>query len=291
VAGGNGFGEGLHRLRSPYSLFIVNDQTVYIAEYSNDRIVEWNCGATSGLIIAGGNGEGKRSNQLNGPTDVIVDKENNCLLICDHNNKRVVKWPRQTCSSGETIISDVHCYGLTMDDTGYLYVSDHSKHEVRRWKIGDIAGTIVAGGNGKGERLYQLNSPTYIFVDKDHSVYVSDSDNNRVMKWMKDAKEGVVVAGGQGKGNNLSQLHHPGGIVVDQLGTVYVADHKNDRVMRWTKEDTQGSIVVGGNKCGGGSTQFNGSWNLSFDQQGNLYVIDYWNQRLQKFHIDPTSNK
>ena len=33
---------------------------------------------------------------------------------------------------------------------------------------------VVAGGNGKGNHLNQLNCPTYIFVDQNHSVYVSD---------------------------------------------------------------------------------------------------------------------
>ena len=50
-----------------------------------------------------------------------------------------------------------------MDQDGYLYVSDKEKHEVRRWKIGDIYGTLVAGGNGAGDHLNQLNCPTDIF--------------------------------------------------------------------------------------------------------------------------------
>jgi hypothetical protein len=93
-----------------------------------------------------------------------------------------------------------------MDKDGYLYVSNGNKHEVRRWKIGDKNGTVVAGGNGQGPRLDQLNDPGYIFVDENHSVYVSDWGNHRVMKWPKGAREGIVVAGGQGGGSDLTQL-------------------------------------------------------------------------------------
>ncbi|CAF4389554.1 unnamed protein product, partial [Rotaria sp. Silwood2] len=93
---------------------------------------------------------------------------------------------------------------------------------------GESQGTVVAGGNGSGNRLDQLSSPAYVFVDRDHSVYVSDWDNHRVMKWVEGAKQGIVVAGGQGKGNGLTQLSYPYGVVVDQLGTVYVADAGND---------------------------------------------------------------
>jgi hypothetical protein len=65
--------------------------------------------------------------------------------------------------------------------------------------MGEMNGTVVVGGNIRGDSLNQLNIPTYVFVDRDHSVYVSDSSNNRAMKWVKDAKEGIVVAGGRGE--------------------------------------------------------------------------------------------
>ncbi|CAF4540414.1 unnamed protein product, partial [Didymodactylos carnosus] len=60
---------------------------------------------------------------------------------------------------------------------------------------GESQGTVIAGGNGSGNRLDQLSSPRYVFVDRDHSVYVSDYGNDRVMKWMEGAKQDMVVAG------------------------------------------------------------------------------------------------
>ncbi len=133
VAGGNGAGSGVNQLYNPYSLYVDDDQTIYVADHSNHRIVEWKNGATSGRVVAGGNGAGNQNNQLNGAADVIVDKENDSLIICDRNNQRVVRWPRRNGTSGEIIISNVNCWGVTMDNDGYLYVSDCNKHEVRRW--------------------------------------------------------------------------------------------------------------------------------------------------------------
>ena len=121
-------------------------------------------------------------NQLNCPVDVIVDKERNNLIICDKDNRRVMRWPRRNGTNGQIIISNVDCEGLAMDNNGDFYVSDGKKHEVRRWTMNDTCGTLVAGGNGKGDRLDQLNLSTKIFVDEDHSVYVSDFYNHRVMK-------------------------------------------------------------------------------------------------------------
>ncbi len=284
IAGGNGKGNQLNQLTYPCGISIDddNDDTcIYISEWENHRIVKWKCGAKNGQVVAGGNEKGKRIDQLNRPTDVIIDKKNGSLIICDHNNRRV-----QNGTNGQTIISDIHCFGLAMDNNGNLYVSDWKENVVRRWNIGDTNGTIVAGGNEQGSNLDQLNCPTYIFVDEDYSVYVSDCDNNRVMKWMKDAKEGIVVAGGQRQGNSLMQLSDPQGVTVDHFGNVYVADSSNQRIMRWQPGSKEGSIIVGGNEEGQQSNQFSGLRGLSFDRQGNLYVVDWNNNRVQKFAID-----
>ncbi|CAM4765287.1 unnamed protein product [Rotaria magnacalcarata] len=85
VAGGNGPGAGINQLNVPHGLFLDNDQTLYIAEWANHRIVEWKIRAASGRIAAGGNG------QLKHPSDVILDKARDSLLICDVGNKRIVR--------------------------------------------------------------------------------------------------------------------------------------------------------------------------------------------------------
>ncbi|CAF4450225.1 unnamed protein product, partial [Adineta steineri] len=141
------------------------------------------------------------------PRNVIIDSDN--LIICDWGNRRVARWPRRDGTEGEIIISDIECFGgLAMDDSKNLYVADFQKNEVKRWKQGEVQGTVVAGGHGDGNGLNQLNGPTYIFVDRNHSVYISDKDNHRVMMWREGAQEGVIVAGGRGKGNDLTQLKY-----------------------------------------------------------------------------------
>ncbi|CAF5059436.1 unnamed protein product [Rotaria sp. Silwood1] len=286
VAGGNGWGSGTNQLNQPFGLYVDDDRTIYVADWMNHRIVQWKSGATNGKVVAGGNGQGNGAHQLNSPRDVIIDKESDSLIISDSGNGRVVRWPRRNGTRGQTIISNISCWGLTMDDNGSLYVVDAGEHEVRRYKIGDTKGTVVAGGNGEGNRLDQLSNPHYVFVDREHSVYVSDLRNDRVMKWEEGAKQGIVVAGGQGQGNSLTQLNGPQGVVVDQLGTVYVTDDRNHRIMRWPKGATQGSVIVGGNGKGALSNQLNGPVGLSFDRHGNLYVVDWGNSRVQKFNIE-----
>ncbi|CAM4765092.1 unnamed protein product [Rotaria magnacalcarata] len=286
VAGNNGCGSELNQLNYPHGIYVDDDQTVYIADKDNNRIVAWKSGAAIGQVMAGGNGEGNRLDQLNWPTDVIVDKETDSLIICDRLNKRVVQWSRRSQKGGKTIIKDIGCHGLVMDDRRFLYVSDDEKHEVRRYRMGETNGTVVAGGNGEGNCLNQFQQPNYICVDRDYSVYVGDKNNHRVMKWVNGAKEGIIAVGGQGVGNGLRQLSYPAGVLVDPLGTAYVADWSNNRVIRWCSGATQADVIAGGNGEGRQANQFTRLEGLSFDRYGNLYVADYSNHRVQRFAIE-----
>jgi sugar lactone lactonase YvrE len=267
-------------------IYVDDDQTIYIAQEEDHSVVKWKYNTNRSQVVAGGNGYGKETNQLSSPLDVTIDKASDSIIICDRGNDRVMRWSLQNSKNGEIIISKVACYSLTMDNQGFLYVVNFEKDEVRRWKIGNSYGTIVAGENGRGNHTGQLHGPRYIFVDQDHSVYVSDYFNYRVMKWMEGAKEGIVVAGGQDQGNSLKQFSNPRGIVVDPLGNVYVADRHNYRVMRWIKDATEGGIVVGGNGCGDEPNQFDTVGDISFDRYGNLYVVDEGNNRVQQFLVD-----
>ncbi|CAF4003914.1 unnamed protein product, partial [Rotaria magnacalcarata] len=289
VAGGNGHGNVTNKLYYPYGLFVDDDETVVIADWGNDRIMQWKNGdTTNGQVVAGGKGKGDGLPQLTRPSDVLIDNETDSLIICDWGNRRVVRWSRRSgTKQGEILINNIDCHGLTMDEQRNLYVSDYGKHEVKRYQLGEKNGILVAGGNGYGDGLNQLNRPAYIFVDRDHSVYVSDWSNNRVMKWVEGAKEGIVVAGGKGAGNALTQLSHPNKLFVDTFGTLYVADTRNHRVMRWIQGNKkQGTVVVGGNGAGAGTNHFNYPVGLSFDRHGNLYVADTNNGRVQRFSIE-----
>ncbi|CAF1248398.1 unnamed protein product [Adineta steineri] len=290
VAGGNGYGNETDQLANPLGLYVDDDETIYVTDGDNSRVVAWKSDAKNGRVVAGGNERGNRSHQLSLASDVIVDKENDSLIICDSSNNRIVQWPRRNGKNGVTIISNIDCMGLTIDEGRSLYLVDVKKHEVRKYRREESEGTVVAGGNGKGNRLDQLNHPSYVFVDQNHSVYVSDTKNHRVMKWEEGAKQGIVVAGGQGQGNNLTQLSEPQGIVVDQLGTIYVTDYYNSRIMRWKKESTQGSVIVGGSDPKERSYQLYCFVGLSFDRRGNLYAADSCNHQVQKFDIEETKN-
>ena len=289
IAGGNESGHQMNQLYNPLSVRVdenANQETVYIVDHWNHRIMKWDVGVKNGTVAVNGAPQKNQVDQLNCPKDIVMDKKTNSLIICDLGNRQVVQWPCRNGTKGKTIISNIDCWGVAIDSQGYIYISDYNKHEVQRWRIGDTKGVVVAGGNGQGNRLDQLNGPTQLFVDHEQSLYISDRYNHRVMKWKLGAKQGMIVAGNEKEGSSLRQLSHPTGILVDQMGTVYVADSNNHRVMCWPKGAIKGSIAVGGNGHGEKVNQLYNPWGLSFDQHNNLYVADTANHRIQKFHVD-----
>ncbi|CAF2143378.1 unnamed protein product [Rotaria magnacalcarata] len=184
VAGGHGQGDATNQLYLPYSLFVDDNQTVVIADCTNHRIIQWKNGdTTNGQVVAGGKGQGNRLNQLDGPTNVLLDKDTDSLIICNQGNQRVVRWShRSGKTQGKILIDHIYCYGIAMDEQRYLYVSDARKHEVRRYQLGEKNYTIIASGKGKGAARNQLSIPTYVFVDRQQNVYVSNEQNHRVVK-------------------------------------------------------------------------------------------------------------
>lgn len=249
--------------------------------------MSWLPGASEGRVAAADAGKGSKIYQLNKPTDVVFDRYEDTHVVCDRENRRVMRWTRRNPTfAGVYTASHAFCYGLALDKDRFLYVTDQDKQDVRRYRIGESKSTLVAGGNGKGDRYNQFNNPSYIFVDKDYSVYVSDTDNHRVMKWLKGATEGFVVAGGKTRGAGANQLAFPKGIFVDSLGTVCVADGGNHRVMRWQNGADAGKLIVGGNGAGQRANQLNSPEGLSFDHLSNLYIADSLNHRVQKYLIE-----
>ncbi|CAF3659264.1 unnamed protein product [Rotaria sp. Silwood1] len=89
VAGNHEWGDNTNQLQLPEGLFVNNDQTMVIADFGNHRIIEWKVGNKHGQLVAGGSSKENPSDQLKWPTDVLIDKETDSLIICDQGNRRV----------------------------------------------------------------------------------------------------------------------------------------------------------------------------------------------------------
>ncbi|CAF1643113.1 unnamed protein product, partial [Adineta ricciae] len=236
VAGGHRSGSAFNQLNTPIGILIDDDQTIFVADTSNHRIVKWKANVSSGSLVAGGNGKGDRLDQLNSPQYIAMDKDKT-IYIGDWGNQRLQRWIQNT-QSGKTILGNITLLGITFDNEGSFYLSDYINNQVTKWRLGQTTGQIVALG---------LNIPRMIRLDSYRSVYVADAHNHRIMKFNEGITKGIVVAGRTNdSGSAEDQLNYPRSVIVDDSGSIYVADTNNHRIMRWLKGATSGTLVVGG---------------------------------------------
>ena len=89
---------------------------------------------------------------------------------------------------------------------GISPIPDDGICEKARW---NTDGITIAGGNGAGSELNQLQYPSGMFLDNDANLYIADSFNHRIVRWNYGSSAGQIVAGGNGMGGCPEQLNWP----------------------------------------------------------------------------------
>ncbi|CAF0952792.1 unnamed protein product [Adineta steineri] len=143
VAGGNGTGDKLNQFNNPTFIFVDEDQSVYVSDRDNHRVMKWTKDAKEGRIVAGGNGNGRNLNQLSAPRGVIVDHSSQ-IYVVDCENDRVMRWCEGK-EEGEIVVGGNGKgnqlnqlngpRGLSFDDDGNLYICDQINHRIEKFEI------------------------------------------------------------------------------------------------------------------------------------------------------------
>ncbi|CAF3002004.1 unnamed protein product [Rotaria sp. Silwood2] len=296
------FGYDEFHLGSPFGLFVDGERgNIYVADTHNHRVQKFNLKAigSAGITVAGGNGAGNGTNQLNMPWVVYVDKNEN-VYVGDTDNSRIQMWAKGATSGvtvaggngkGKGLNQIGACQGLFVhEETNALFISDFYNDRIVKWIPEKGEGVIVAGTGISGSKADQISGPRGIFIDQCETIYIADLWNNRIQKWKKGATEGFTVAGGNGKGSDANQLSDPWDVEVDQYGNVYVADNSNNRIMKWAPDATSGVVIADGKGWMTDSGKFREVHSIGLDKEGNLFVSERLNDRLQKFNIMPETN-
>ena len=302
VAGGNGQGAAANQFYSTDEVFVDANGNLYVADNNNARIQKFppgSTGATAGITVAGGNGQGASANQFNQPAGIFVDGNGN-IYVADAGNNRIQKWT-PGATSGITVAggngagaaaNQLNVPGsIYVDASGNMYISDEYNGRVQKWAPGATSGITVAGGNGSGSAANQFNGHIGgASVDGSGNVYVADFGNNRIQKWAPGAVAGVTVAGGNGAGPAANQLSQPTNVYVDGSGNVYVADAGNNRIQKWAPGATSGITVAGGNGAGAAGNQLAFPYGVFVDGNENVYVADWSNYRVQEWAASAAIN-
>ncbi|CAF2151142.1 unnamed protein product [Rotaria magnacalcarata] len=241
--------------------------------------------AQNGLTIAGGNGAGGATNQLNWPYGFVVD-DDQTVIIADSWNNRIMQWTNGDTTNGQVVAGGNGAGSglnqLTMptnvlidNATDSLIICDPGNQRVVRWSR--RSGTI------QGEILIDSITCYGLAMDEQIYLYVSDYVKQEVRRYQGCDKIGILVAGGNGQGSGLNQLSYPTFLFVDGQQNVYVSEWQNHRVMKWNKGAIEGIVVAGGQGAGSALTQLNGPLGIIVDTLGALYVVDEFNYRAMRW--------
>ncbi|CAF1506830.1 unnamed protein product [Adineta ricciae] len=259
----------------PFGIFIDINDTIYIADNTNNRVQIWLKNSANPIrTISGG---------LASPFSLFITDNGDIYVDNGNVNYRVDKWSLNSSTSVPVMYVNSGCRGLFIDINNTLYCSLHSLHQVIKKSLNNISNvTICVAGTGtSGSAANMLTQPYNIFVDLNFNLYVADFGNNRIQLFQLGQSNGITVAGNTSVNTTIT-LSHPSGIALDADHYLFIVDQYNQRIVASSQNGFRCLVGCYG-QIGSASNQLYYPMNLAFDTYGNIYVTDYANNRIQKF--------
>ena len=252
------------QLSGPTKIYMDATGDLYIADQYNNCIRKVSpagiISTFAGTGLAGYNGDGISATtaQLNRPTGITKDGAGN-FYIADYINHRVrIVSPAGIINtiagdgvpgfSGDggsaTDASLNEPFGVTLDTSGNVFISDQANNRIREVSsagiISTIAGNGIGGyaGDGGPATDAQLNNPSSLAIDNAGNFYISDQENFRIRAI---APSGIITTfcgngtagfGGDGGPASSAMLNHSNEIEFDGSWNLFICDNTNNRVRK-----------------------------------------------------------
>jgi hypothetical protein len=239
---------------SPSGVAVDAAGNVYVADYANSLIRKVTPGGVvstfAGSPNAGDtNGTGTAAS-FNNPTDLAIDNSGN-LFVADYANSMIRKITPAgvvtTFVGSENIGSDNGTgaaatfdfpFGITIDASGNLYVTDSFNFLVRKITPAGVVTTLAGSGNrdyvdGTGVAA-SFKNLSYLAVDKNGNLYVIDTNMIRKID-PNVVVTSIIGSGAVGATDGLAlqaSFNGPLGIAVDGSGNIYISDAGNNLIRK-----------------------------------------------------------
>jgi GT2 family glycosyltransferase/DNA-binding beta-propeller fold protein YncE len=198
--------------------------------------------------------------------------------------------------------------GLTLSNTGELYIADSNNHVIRRVDAANRTITTVVGNNAQGAGFAgdfgpataaSLNTPNGVAIAPDGDLIVADSHNHRVRRVDRETGTIMTIAGSRRSGDagdggpaTEAELNTPSAVAVAGNGDVYIADTLNYRVRMIDHATGFIHTVAGTGSPGDGepvgddgpatSAYLNMPSDVAIAPNGDLYIADMHHQRVRR---------
>ncbi len=288
----DGIGVSADSLCDPAGIALDGSSDLYIADASNNRVLEYNTPLNSNTTadtVFGQlgsfnssvcrDGGSPSSSNLCAPSGVVVDSRNN-VYIADYMDNRVLE-----------------------------YASPLTTDTVADKVVGQFNFSTI---NFSGSNAESLFAPAGLALDSSGNLYVADYRENRVLQY----RTPLPVSGGFAHfaiGQNTlstnvintgvttsSSIYYPASVAIDTSvvpNRLYVADQSNSRVLGWRdltalSNNEPADLVIGqpdfvSSTCDNGGPSASSLCNasdLAVDGSGNLYVGDNGNARVLEYN-------
>jgi sugar lactone lactonase YvrE len=308
---GHADGQGeLAQFNWPTGVAVGPDWTVYAADYANQLIRKI---SPDGLVttLAGSGERGWRDGagsaaKFNGPDGIALAPSGD-LYVSDADNRRIRKVsPNGTvitvAGSGQPGTRDgpaataqfLYPTGVTVDQTGTVYVADRGGHTIRKITPRGVVSTLAGNGrpgytDGMGV-VAQFNDPMAVVVDRSGRLFVTDSGSHAIRMITPNGRVSTVAgspqAGAVDGAGTAARFNWPTGLALDDAGTLYVAD-SNNALIRTISPDGQVITLAGIGHAGsddgpGGMAGFHFPTGVAIDRQGDVYIADSANNMIRR---------
>ena len=303
-------------LRSPWDIAFGPDGSLYIVDYSNNRIRRVgvdgiiNTVAGNGLLGNGGDGGLATEASLFSPWSIAFGPDGN-LYILDNNRIRrvgvddiintVVGTGHRAFRGDGGLATEASLYkptDIVFGPDGGLCIVNYYTNRIRRVGVDGIINTIVGkgswgfSGNGGLATEAKLSGLAGIAFGPDGNLYIVDG--KRIRRVGVDgiistvAGDGLARFSGDGGLATQASLGYPIDITFGPDGSLYIADLYTNRIRR-VGVDGIINTVAGNGKMG-----FNGDSRLAteaslnypidiaFGPDGSLYIADKGNHRIRR---------
>jgi sugar lactone lactonase YvrE len=214
-----------------------------------------------------------------------------------------------TVAGGGATTNLAEPYGVTVDSSGNLFISDPYNSVIRELStngtFSTVAGNGITGFSGDGGPATNASlnliagnvGVKTVAVDAAGNIFIPDKSNNRIRKVNTNgiittvAGNGTVGYAGDGGPATAASLD-PDGPAVDAAGNLFIADVRNNRIR---KVDTNGIIttVAGTGVAGYGgdnglatNAKLNSPVRVALGPSGILLIADLSNQRIRKVNTN-----